>query len=159
MAVAVGQCLVSDSEQKESGSAMRGAHVRSTNAGAGASVAEGGEGVEDSGKSGSCSADVLPIDEGRGALLDDAEALEEEARAGAVEAGALPCDGEVLARAAEMHEVHQSTKRACVEGGNVRPHRARSQGAFVHAREKDGGGVGFDFDVGDGGGGAHGVTS
>jgi hypothetical protein len=44
----------------------------------------------------------------------------------------LAGDGDVLAREAASDEIHDSTPRAAVKGGDIRPHRARSQPSLFH---------------------------
>lgn len=148
-AVAVGQ-------QEDSASAVRRSSVRSTNGDGGASVATLGEGIEDARELARRAADVLPEDEPGLTLLDDAREVPEEAGLGAVESAPRAGEAEVLARASANDDVHQASKAGAVEGGNIRPNRAWSQRALLHAREKDCGGVGLSLDVGDGSDSANG---
>lgn len=64
--------------------------------------------------------DVLEEDEGRLDLADDAGNMRPEV-AWIVRAPALACDGERLARVAANEDIHRSTPRAAIEGGNVVP--------------------------------------
>jgi hypothetical protein len=53
-----------------------------------------------------------------------------------VDAGALPGSTDVLAGEAASDEIHDPTPRAAVEGGDIRPHRSRSQATFLHLADQ-----------------------
>jgi len=90
--------------------------------------------------------DILEEDEGRFSLSDDAGDMGPEV-ARVVRALALAGDAERLARIARSEDVHRSTPRAAVEGGNVVPHRRLRQGRVFHPRHEDGRGVSVPFDM------------
>nr|WP_043743965.1 hypothetical protein [Paramagnetospirillum magneticum] len=52
-----------------------------------------------------------------------------------------------LARVSARDEIHDSTPRAAVEGGNVVPDRSRIQGRIRHPRHESGRSTGFPLDV------------
>lgn len=52
-----------------------------------------------------------------------------------------------LARVAARDEIHDSTPRSAVEGGNVVPDRSRIQGLIRHPRHEGSRSMGFPFDV------------
>ena len=56
-------------------------------------------------------------------------------------------DREWLARIAPSEDIHRSTPRAAVEGGNIVPDRCFIQGRVFHPRHEDGRSIGFPLDV------------
>ena len=90
--------------------------------------------------------DILEEDEGRRALPDDAGDMGPE-MAGVACPLPLARDGERLARIARSDDIHRSTPRAAVEGGNVVPERRLRQGLVFHPRHEDGRGVSVPFDM------------
>ena len=58
-------------------------------------------------------------------------------------------DAERLARETGSDAIHDSTPRAAVEGGKIRPHRRLIQGAFFHAARQYLAAVGFPLQVAD----------
>lgn len=86
------------------------------------------------------SCDVLHEDEAGSYLAHDPSELRPEAGALAVDALSLPGVADVLAGESASDEIHDSTPRAAVEGGDIRPHRARSQATFLHLAHQSRGG-------------------
>lgn len=93
--------------------------------------------------------DVFNKDTSRLNFTDDSSEVFPHSATGAVEPGSLACVGNVLAREAANDEIHQATKRLCVEGGAIRPNRRWIQIFFRHARSQDFAGVGFPLNVSD----------
>lgn len=93
--------------------------------------------------------DVFNDDQSRLYFFDDTSKLLPEPASLAGDSFLLSGNGDVLAREAAKHAVHQSTKRPSVEGGHIRPERRWSQVALVHARSQDFAGVGFPLHVND----------
>jgi hypothetical protein len=79
-------------------------------------------------------------------FVDDARDVRPDV-AGVVLPKPFARDGKRLARVAATDEIHNATPRAAVEGFNVSPDRCRIQPPFLHARNKDCGGIGFDLDM------------
>ena len=90
--------------------------------------------------------DVLEEDEGWLDLADDAGDMRPEV-ARVVGAPALARDRERLARIACSDDIHRTTPRAAIEGGNVVPDRRAIQGRVFHPRHESGCGEGFPFDM------------
>lgn len=61
----------------------------------------------------------------------------------------LPGNTEWLAREAARDDIHDSTPRPAVEGGNAIPDRKRGKGAVLLTRDQDCGGRGFPFHAND----------
>ena len=59
----------------------------------------------------------------------------------------LARNGKRLARIAARENIHCSTPRAAVKGGNVVPERCAIQGLVFHPRHEDGRSIGFALDV------------
>lgn len=137
-------------QEEDTGALVSGANVTRSNAGPSAAVAEALELGADGGKSGSCSADVLPDTPFGLALADDADELEEEAGAGAVEPGALPGKGEVLAGRAANDSSHASAPWVAVEGSGIAPHRSVIQRARLDTCNQRRDGRCFPLHVADG---------
>ena len=98
---------------------------------------------------GQMAGDVLEKNESWSAFANDPGDVRPQV-ARIVSAGASPCEAERLARVARSDEIHDSTPRAAVEGGEVVPDRSRSQGTIRHARDQDRGGMGFPLHETDG---------
>ncbi len=94
------------------------------------------------------SADVLTEDEPGAGLGGDAGDVGPQV-AGVIDAEALAGVAEGLTRVACSEDIHCSTPRAAVEGGNVSPDRRRIQGSVFHTRSQYRGCIGFPFDVTD----------
>jgi hypothetical protein len=92
---------------------------------------------------GSESCDVFHEDEAGSYLAHDPSEVRPEARPLPVDALALPGVADVLAGEAASDEIHDSTPRAAVKGGDIRPHRARSQPTFFHLADQSGSGESF----------------
>lgn len=91
---------------------------------------------------------ILDEDQGRLALADDAREVPDEVSR-VVASGASSCAGVGLTRDAASDEIHDSTPRASVEGGNVRPERRRSHGTRFHRCNQVRGGECFPLHVAD----------
>jgi hypothetical protein len=78
------------------------------------------------------SCDVLHEDEAGSYLAHDASEVRPQAGPLPVNALALPGVADVLTGEAASDEIHDATPRAAVEGGDIRPHRARSQATLFH---------------------------
>lgn len=86
--------------------------------------------------------DILEETEPGLAFGDDAgDVRPEVARVG--DAAALSGHAERLARVAARANIHDSTPRAAVECGKVRPDRSRGQISRFHARDQERGGRAF----------------
>lgn len=81
-------------------------------------------------------------------LVDDAEDVVEQP-AVVVLAALLSGDAVWLARVARSEAIHDSTPRAAVEGGEVRPDRSRVKGPVLHTRDQPRGGRDFPLQVAD----------
>jgi hypothetical protein len=90
--------------------------------------------------------DVLKQDEGRFAFPDDAGDMRPEV-AWVFVAPPSAGDRERRARISRCDNVHRTTPRAAIEGGNVVPDRCRRQGRVVHPRHEDGRSVGVPLDI------------
>ena len=93
--------------------------------------------------------DVLEENKSSPAFPDDASHMRPEV-ARVVSAAATACGAERLARVSRNDEIHASTPRCAVEGGEVRPDRSLIHGAVLHTRDQDGGRVGFPLHETDG---------
>jgi hypothetical protein len=69
--------------------------------------------------------------------------------AGIFRAFALARDAERLARISACEDIHRSTPRAAIEGGNVVPQRSFIQGLVFHPRHESGRSITFPLDVTD----------
>jgi hypothetical protein len=58
-------------------------------------------------------------------------------------------EGEGLAWIAANDKVHDISEKPAVEGSKIRADRCRSQATFLHARDQDAAGVGFDLHISD----------
>lgn len=95
--------------------------------------------------------DILDEDQGRLALADDARQVADEVSR-VVSGGASSSARIGLTGDSASDEIHNSTPRASVEGGNVRPDRRRSHGSRFHRRDQVCGGECFPLHV------AHGAS-
>jgi hypothetical protein len=68
-----------------------------------------------------------------------------EPGAGSIDPLSLPGVADVLAGKAAKDEIHDSTPRAAIEGGDIRPDRCRMKLAVLRTRRQDRCGVGFVF--------------
>lgn len=93
--------------------------------------------------------DVLEQNKSSSALPDDASHMRPEV-ARVVSAAATARGAERLARVARNDEIHRPTPCETVEGGEVRPDRSRIQGAVLHTRDQDAGGIDFPLHEADG---------
>ena len=90
--------------------------------------------------------DILEEHEGRLDLADDPGDMGPEV-ARVVCAPALARDRERLARIACSDDIHRTTPRAAVEGGNIVPDNSLIQGRAFHPRHESGCGEGFPSDM------------
>jgi len=70
-------------------------------------------------------------------LANDAEVFKPESRVFSGDAGAFPGDGQVGARESAHNEIHCSTPRVAIEGGNVRKDGCWLSRSIGHARRQD----------------------
>jgi hypothetical protein len=89
------------------------------------------------------SCDVLHEDEAGSNLAHDPSEVRPEPRPLPVDAFSLPGVADVLTGEAASDEIHDSTPWAAVEGGDIRPHRARSQPTFFHLADQSRSGESF----------------
>lgn len=89
------------------------------------------------------SCDVLHEHEAGSYLAHDPSELSPEPGPLPVDALSLAGVADVLAGEAPSDEIHDSTPRAAIKGGDIRPHRARSQAAFFHLADQSRGGESF----------------
>jgi len=92
------------------------------------------------------SSDVFENNESWSALSDDPGDVRPEV-ARVVLPGATTGDAERLAWITRSDEIHDSTPRASVEGGEVRPDRRAIQQRVLHPGHEDGRSVGVPLDV------------
>lgn len=93
--------------------------------------------------------DVLHEDVPGSNLANDAREVNPESAALAADPGSFPGVADVLAGEAASDEIHDSTPRATVEGGDIRPDRCRMKPAVFRTRRQDCGGIGFVFHAAD----------
>ncbi len=94
--------------------------------------------------------DVLHVDVARSHFANDPSVLAPQPGADPVDdAVLLPGDADVLTRESANDEIHASTPRATVEGGDVRPDRRRIQPTVRHARSQYRRSVSFPLHVAD----------
>ena len=86
--------------------------------------------------------DVLAEEEPRVRFPDDAPDVRPEV-ARIADPATLAGDGEGLAWVSRSDEIHRSTPRATIEGGDVVPDRSLIQGRVCHPRHKNGRAVGL----------------
>ncbi len=106
--------------------------------------------VHSGGGGSSDGADVLQKEPLRVAIVRNVEDREEQARPLAIKPSTAAGDADVLAREARNEEVHASTPRCSVEGGEVRPDRRRIKGSRFHKPGKLRGCRGFPLHVANG---------
>lgn len=93
------------------------------------------EDVVESARSESC--DVLDEDERRPNLIKHTGEVPPQAGSRPRDdPRALAGDGDVLAGEAASDKIHDATPRSAVEGGDIRPHRARIQLSFFHRADQ-----------------------
>jgi hypothetical protein len=111
-------------------------------------VPEGGKVLEDNVEpTANESPDVLGPDDGGPERGDDSGVLFPEATLGPSDPGTLPGVGDVGAREAASDEIHDSTPRERIEGGNVVPFRSRIQDLVFHPCHEVGRGVSVPLDI------------
>jgi hypothetical protein len=67
--------------------------------------------------------------------------------AGIIDPLAFACDGKRLTRVTAREDIHRSTPRAAVKGGNIVPDRRAIQGLVFHPRHEGGRCIGLALDV------------
>jgi len=93
--------------------------------------------------------DILQEDEARSRIANDSGDVRPEVPL-VIRSPSLPCDAERLARVARRDEIHDSTPRATVEGGEVTVDRSGLELMIFHAPGEYGGGKRFPLHMTDG---------
>jgi hypothetical protein len=93
---------------------------------------------------------VLHEDVAASHLADDSPHVAPESGALTIEPVSVASDGDVLAREAARHDIHQTAPRSSVEGSHIVPDWEGGQVAVVLSGHEDGASVWLDFDGADG---------